>query len=166
MVSELSPIRNCGACNRPAAAETLDTHHRKPQAADGGDEAANLIDICQSCHTFVHRLVHVLRKGDTRKVAHLLHSNYADYPQKVHTLLMELAATAMKEEDAHVRTDESEVNLPLKFKLPVYRKLRELATRSHCSMEKVLIELVEKEYRLQKFGVAVQAPQGLQRLSK
>lgn len=161
-MAELSPIRNCGVCDKQAAEESLDTHHRKPQSAGGGDDAANLIQICQSCHQFIHRLVHLLRKGDTQRIAHLLNSNYQDKPKKVHDLLVDLAATAMKEEDAHVRTDESEVNIPLKLLLPVYTKLRELAVGSHCSMEKVIIELIEKEYRTRKFGG--NPPAGLQRL--
>lgn len=163
---EFSPIRNCGVCQRSAAAETLDTHHRKPQSTDGGDEASNLVDICQNCHQFIHRLVHVLRKGNTQKVAHLLHSNYADYPQKTHDLILDLAKTALLEEDTHVRTEESVVNLPLKLKMPVYTKLREIAKGSQCSMEKMLIELIEKEHRVRKFGVPSTSLQGMQRLPK
>ena len=152
----------CGACNKQAAAETLDTHHIAPQNSGGGDEASNLIDLCQNCHQFIHRLTHLLRKGDTQRIAHLLASNYQGFPQKTHDLLLKLASTAMKEEDAAVRTEESEINIPLKLILPVYTKLRELAKGSKCSMDKVLVELIEKEYRARTFGSL--PPQGMQRL--
>jgi hypothetical protein len=108
--------------------------------------------------------VHLLRKGNTQKIAHFLHSNYADYPQRVHDLILDLARTAMLEENNHVRTDESIINLPLKLKLPVYTKLREMAKGSHSSMERVLIDLVEKEYRTRKFGTPPQELQGLKKL--
>jgi hypothetical protein len=160
--NNLSKVLPCGTCNRPAAEETMDRHHVTPQAASGGDENSNLIDLCQNCHQFIHRLTHLLRKGDTQRIAHLLNSNYSGYPLKVHDLLLKLASTAMKEEDAAVRTDDSEINIPLKLLLPVYTKLRELAKGSKCSMDKVLVELIEKEYRTRKFGSA--PPQVIQRL--
>lgn len=160
--TSLPKIGFCGVCSSQASEDSFDEHHRVPRNAGGGDEASNLIQVCQSCHQFIHRIVHLLRKGDTQRIAHLLNSNYQDKPKKVHDLLVDLAATAMKEEDAHVRTDESEVNIPLKLLLPVYTKLRELAVGSHCSMEKVIIELIEKECRTRKFGG--NPPAGLQRL--
>jgi predicted DNA-binding ribbon-helix-helix protein len=83
----------------------------------------------------------------------------------VHDLILDLARTAMLEENNHVRTDESIINLPLKLKLPVYTKLREMAKGSHCSLEKMVIELVEKEHRARKFGVSL-AQQGIQKLPK
>jgi len=38
-------------------------HHCQPQQAGGATEAANLVELCDSCHYSVHRLLWHLAKG-------------------------------------------------------------------------------------------------------
>jgi hypothetical protein len=40
----------CEAHLRDCTGRATDRHHRLPRAQGGGDEAANTIDVCRSCH--------------------------------------------------------------------------------------------------------------------
>jgi acylphosphatase len=82
-------IGACWACERPLPAALVHDHHKKPQAAGGGDERPNRSVICPLCHTCVHQATRLHLKGKTNGAKDLVNV-YVQGEQEIAGRLWEL----------------------------------------------------------------------------
>ena len=65
-------IGTCWVCSDTLPRQFLNEHHRTPRSAGGGDQKANLVWICPTCHTACHEITKVYLKGKGGQVRDML----------------------------------------------------------------------------------------------
>lgn len=53
--------RDQNRCARCGSADSLHVHHRRRRSQGGGDDWANLVTLCASCHRWVHLAIATAR---------------------------------------------------------------------------------------------------------
>lgn len=61
-------IGTCWVCADTLPRPFLNEHHRTPRSAGGGEEEANKVFICPTCHTACHAITKVYLKGKGSQV--------------------------------------------------------------------------------------------------
>ena len=85
--------------------ETLEIHHKHPQAYGGGDEADNLGLLCTGCHTIIHKAALKLYSGNGGSAKDLMERFLPGQPARQEKLwrLVQIIARARME---HARSTD------------------------------------------------------------
>jgi hypothetical protein len=65
-------IGTCWVCTDTLPRPFLNEHHRTPRSAGGGDNEANKVFICPTCHTACHEITKIYLKGKGGQVRDMI----------------------------------------------------------------------------------------------
>jgi len=85
--------------------ETLETHHKHPQAYGGSNESSNLVDLCATCHGIIHKVALKIYAGNAGEGKHLNERYLPGQPARQERL-WKLAQTIARARQQHARTTD------------------------------------------------------------
>ena len=120
----------CVVCRKQQPRPFMNSHHRQPKEAGGGDEASNRVWLCAGCHQNMHRLVEMIMRGEGGAAADAAATIYP-HPrirQVMLTLAREAAGYLLQlQELGVVKTALTVKTVSLELEGALYQHLRALA---------------------------------------
>ena len=159
----------CGCCFEIFPGAHKHTHHKKPQALGGKDNAENLIDLCPACHDTLHRVAYMMRSGKHSEVSirDTVFFVFKDNSKAQENVL----SLARIVKDAMVFSDESGIDpdQPVSISTSIRKRHKDLihlfCKENQISLEDYVRSLLIKDI-LHKHGVTAEEHKNIKKLKR
>lgn len=120
-------ISLCFICLRPTPEAFSHVHHKTPKAADGGDERENLIRICAGCHSNIHRIADMLKRGDRGPALDAINGYYQNVTSRERAIEFanQIASSMTSLKEGSLQREFVEISLNVPYAM--YLRLKALA---------------------------------------